>query len=166
MYPSRIALWIFVPASDQRLAPLRHYLSLALGVFCCCSATSILASNSSTGVGGASSYMGCPLPRTPSSVGRKPCGQDPPSLRPDGVGQGRTKVVDEEGDDADADVDEELGRSSSDRWVPSSGPPVCVFCVPGPFGPVAPLFPPRRVLRRGFLGSCFICRHYLILESI
>jgi hypothetical protein len=85
--------------------------------------------------------MGYPLLRAPGSVGRKPCRQGSPPLWPDGAGQyRRVKVVNEEDDDDDADVDEELNSSSSDRWVPRSGPPGCVVCAPGPFGPVAPLF--------------------------
>jgi hypothetical protein len=90
--------------------------------------------------------MGFPLPRAPGSVGRQPCGQDPPlvgQMGQDNIEKDKDKVVDEgeDEDDDDADVDEDLGRTSSDRWVPRSGPPVCVFCAPGSFGPVAPLFP-------------------------
>jgi hypothetical protein len=68
-----------LPPHEQRLAPLRlMVLSLALGVLCCCSATSNSTSNSTTGMGGPASYMGYPLPQAPGSMGRKPCGQGPP----------------------------------------------------------------------------------------
>jgi hypothetical protein len=145
-------------------------ISLAFGVFCRCPATGNPASNSTTGAGGASSYMGFPLPRAPGSVGRQPCGQDPPLVGQMGqdnfVDKDRDKVVDEEEDDDDADVDEDLDRSSSERWVPRSGPPVCVFLCPWVLRACGASVSPRWVLRRGFLGSCFSCRHYLILESI
>jgi hypothetical protein len=81
---------------------------------CCCSATSTAALNSGTGKGGPASYMGYPLPRAPGSVGRMPCGQGSPPLRPDGAGQlRRVKDVDAEDDD-DVEEDRELNSSYSD----------------------------------------------------
>jgi hypothetical protein len=80
--------------------------------------------------GGASILHGLPLPCAIGSVGRKPCGQGSPLVRPDGAGQSG-KVVDEEDDDDD----EQDNSSSSDRWVSGSGSPGS-FCLAswGPLG--------------------------------
>jgi hypothetical protein len=136
----RVAFWIFASASrTSTRSPLSNGSLSLVGRPCCCSATSNAALNSSTGKGGPASYMGYPLPRAPGSVGRKPCGQGSPPFRPDGAGQLRKRKVDDEGDVDDADDDENLNSSSSDRWVPRSGPPGCVVCAPWSFGPLAPL---------------------------
>jgi hypothetical protein len=87
---------------------------------------------------GPASYMGFPLPCAPGSVGRKPCGQGPPQLQPDGAGQFGGKVVDknvQDEDEDDDDDDEEDDKTSSDRWVSGSGSPWS-FCLAlwGPLG--------------------------------
>jgi hypothetical protein len=116
--------------------------------------------------GGPASYMGYPLPRAPGSVGRKPCGQGSPPLQPDGAGQyGRVKAVDE-GDDDDVEDDEDLNSSSSDRWVPRSGPPGCVVCALGPLG-LGRLWFPSQGTASGILGLPPLFPGLpLILESI
>jgi hypothetical protein len=132
--------WIFASASRTSTRSHSSNGSLSLvGRPCCCSATSNAALNSGTGKGGPASYMGYPLLRAPGSVGRKPCGQGSPPLRPDGAGQSRKEKVADEEDDDDAEDDKDPNSSSSDRWVPRSGPPGRVVCAPGPSGPLAPL---------------------------
>jgi hypothetical protein len=78
--------------------------------------------------------MGCPLPCAPGSVGRMPCGQGSPLVRPDVAGQSSGQVVDVQDEDDDDD-DGELDSSSSDRWVSRSGSPGS-FCLAlsGPLG--------------------------------
>jgi hypothetical protein len=71
----------------SRPPPILQMVLSLVGRPCCCSATSSATLNTSTGRGGPASYMGYPLPRAPGSVGRKPCGQGSPRLRPDGAGQ-------------------------------------------------------------------------------
>jgi hypothetical protein len=66
-----------------------------------------------------------PLPCAPGSMGRKPCGQGPPQMRPDGAGQLSGKVIDVQDEEDD---DEEDDESSSDRWVSGSGSPGS-FCL-------------------------------------
>jgi hypothetical protein len=143
--PLRVVPLIVLPLHDlhEFTRPLLQMVcSLScIGRPCCCSATSTAASNKTTGRGVLASYMGCPLPCAPGSVGRKPCGQGSPHHRPDGAGQlRRVKVVDEE-DDVDDDELEDHSSSSSVRWVLRSGTLVCVVCGLGPFGPLAPLVP-------------------------
>jgi hypothetical protein len=83
-------------------------------------ATSSATVNFQTGGGGPSSYMGYPPLCAPGGVGRKPCGQGPPSMRPDGARV--IKAADEGGCD-DEDDNEEDDRTSTDRWVSGSGTP-------------------------------------------
>jgi hypothetical protein len=90
------------------LLMLQMVLSL-VGCLCCCLATcsGALKLNKTTGGGGPASYMGCLLPCAPCSVGRMPCGQGSPLLRPDGAGQFSGKVIDVRDED-DGDKDGEL----------------------------------------------------------
>jgi hypothetical protein len=137
------------------VSPILQMVLSLVGRPCCCSATSSAALNKMTGRGGPASYMGYPLPCAPGSVRRMPCGQGSPLHRPDGAGQfqRKDKVVDTEDED-DEDEDGELDSSSSDRWVPRSGPPGCVACPPGALWASGAFGSLRRALRRGSLGCC------------
>jgi hypothetical protein len=119
-------------------------------------ATSSATLNKTTGGGGPSSYMGCPLPCAPGSVGRKPCGQGPPQLRPDGAGQFGGKVVNQDfQEEDDDDNDEEDDKTSSNRWVLGSGSPGS-FCLAlwGPLGLWHPWFLCRALQWGSSGGRC------------
>jgi hypothetical protein len=167
--PLRVVSWIVFPLHElhEFTRPFFKWSALSLvGRPCCCSATSTAASNKTTGRGGLASYMGCPLPCAPGSVGRKPCGQGSPPNRPDGAGQlRRVKVVNEE-DDVDNDELEDRSSSSSVRWVPRSGTPGCVVCRLGPFGPLVPSVPPAGHCGEVPGAAAVIPGSPLILDSI
>jgi hypothetical protein len=148
----RVVLWIFrFRITNIDLPPSSNGSLSLVGRPCCCSATSNAALNLGTGKGGPASYMGYPLPRASGSVGRKPCGQGSPPLRPDGAGQLRKDKVINEGDDDDIEDDGELNSSSSDRLVLRSGPPCCVVCALGPLG-LWRLWLPLQGTASGILG--------------
>jgi hypothetical protein len=111
----RVALWHFRFRFTNIVSPLLQMVLSLVGRPCCCSATSSAALNKMTGTGGPASYMGCPLPCAPGSVGCMPCGQGSPPHRPDGAGQlRRVKAVDAEDEVVDDEV-EERDSSFSDR---------------------------------------------------
>jgi hypothetical protein len=90
--------------------------------------------NCQTGGGGPSSYMGYPPPCATGTVGRKPCGQGPPSMRPDRAGVIKAAKAGSFDDEDDNDGEEDDGMST-DSWVSGSGTPGS-FCLAfwGPLG--------------------------------
>jgi hypothetical protein len=119
-------------------------------------ATNSAALNCKTGSGGPASYMGYLPLYAPDGERRKPCGQGPPLIQPDGA---VVKASNEGGCD-DEDVDEDDG-TSTDRWVSGSGTPgsFCLACW-GFLGLWRLWF-----LCWGTTGSrCFIHGLFLILE--
>jgi hypothetical protein len=116
------------------------------------SRSAVHAANSSTTLNrqtGLPSYMGYPPLCAPGGVGRKPCGQGPPSMQPD-----RARVVKaaKEGslDNEDNDDDKEDDGTSTDRWVSGSGMPGS-FCLAS-WGPLG--FWRRWFLCWGTTGGC------------
>jgi hypothetical protein len=75
-------------------------------------ATNSAALNYKTGSGGPASYMGYLPSCAPEGQRRKPCGQGPPLIQPDGA---VVKATNEGGRD-DEDVDDEEDDGTSTDW--------------------------------------------------
>jgi hypothetical protein len=124
-----------VPSPRPSSGQFIKWLSLVRWPMLLLVATSSACANLQTGGGGGpSSYMGYPPSCAPGGVGRKPCGQGPPSMRPDRAGVVKAT------DDEDDDDNEEDDGTSTERWVSGSAW-VFLSCFLGPFGPLVPVIP-------------------------
>jgi hypothetical protein len=90
-------------------------------------ATNSAALNYKTGSGEPASYMGYLPSCAPDGERRKPCGQGPPLIRPDGAVVKATNEGCRDDKDVD-DNDEEDNGTFTDRWVSGSGTPGS-FCL-------------------------------------